>query len=97
MSRPTLLDTAVVDSWIQAHPGWARTAAGALERKYKLADFSTALGLVVRIGCIAEKHDHHPDVELGWGSVGVRWSTHDAGGVTQFDLDCAHATDALVG
>jgi 4a-hydroxytetrahydrobiopterin dehydratase len=46
---------------------------------------------------MAEKKDHHPDVELKWGSVRVTWSTHDAGGVTQLDLDAAQATDAIAG
>jgi 4a-hydroxytetrahydrobiopterin dehydratase len=97
MTRPTRLDDAAVDIWLKAHPGWGRTGAGAIAREYKLADFSTALGLVVRIGCLAEKKDHHPDVELKWGRVRVTWSTHDAGGVTELDLDAAQATDALAG
>ncbi len=97
MARPTRLDDGKVDGWLELHPGWERAGAGAIAKKYKLPDFSSGLGLVVRIGCLAEKLDHHPDIELGWGRVRVAWSTHDAGGVTELDLSSAEATDAIWG
>ena len=58
-------------------------------------DFASALAFVVRLGCLAEKKDHHPDIELGWGKVRVLWTTHDAGGLTRLDLEMAEAADAL--
>jgi 4a-hydroxytetrahydrobiopterin dehydratase len=97
MTRPNPLDSVALDAWLKTHPGWERTSSGGISRAYKLADFATGLGVVVRIGCLAEKKDHHPDVELKWGSVRVTWSTHDAGGVTQLDLDAAQATDVIAG
>jgi 4a-hydroxytetrahydrobiopterin dehydratase len=97
MTRPQQLDSAALDAWLKAHPAWERTSSGGISRAYKLPDFATGLGVVVRVGCLAEKKDHHPDVELKWGSVRVTWSTHDAGGVTQLDLDAAQATDAIAG
>jgi 4a-hydroxytetrahydrobiopterin dehydratase len=93
MARPTKLDAAAVDAWIASHPGWVRAGEGAIAKHYKLPDFAAALAFVVRVGCLAERRDHHPDVELGWGRARVAWSTHDAGGVTQLDLDAAEATD----
>lgn len=97
MARPTKLDAATVDAWITAHPGWERAGEGKIARRYKLADFGAALAFVVRVGCLAERQDHHPDVELGFGRVRVVWSTHDAGGVSQLDLDAAEATDQRFG
>jgi 4a-hydroxytetrahydrobiopterin dehydratase len=97
MARPNKLDAAAVDAWIAKHPGWERVGEGAIARQYKLADFAAALAFVVRVGCLAERHDHHPDVELGWGRARFTWSTHDAGGVTQLDLDAAEATDQRFG
>jgi 4a-hydroxytetrahydrobiopterin dehydratase len=43
----------------------------------------------------AEAKDHHPDIELTYGKVALRWTTHDQGGVTQLDLDLAAACDAM--
>jgi 4a-hydroxytetrahydrobiopterin dehydratase len=97
MARPTKLDDSTVDTWLGSHPRWERVGTGAIAKKFPFPDFSTALGFVVRLGCLAEKRDHHPDVELGWGRARVLWSTHDAGGVSQLDLDAAEATDKLAG
>jgi len=99
--RPNKLDPSVVEGWLAAHPGWERAGdvagVASIARHYRQADFASALALAVRIGCFAEKRDHHPDLEIGWGRLRVAWSTHDAGGVTQLDLDAAEATDAMAG
>src|SRR5215472_2116758 len=94
MSRPTKLDHGL-DAWLATHEGWARERTGAIAREFKFKDFGSALAFVVRVGCLAEKKDHHPDVELGWGRVKVLWTTHDAGGITRLDLEMADATNAL--
>jgi 4a-hydroxytetrahydrobiopterin dehydratase len=97
MGRPTKLEAAAVDAWLGGHAGWERVGGDAIARKFAFPDFSAALGFVVRVGCWAEKHDHHPDVELSWGKARVLWSTHDAGGVTALDLQAAEAADEMAG
>ncbi|HZU82827.1 MAG TPA: 4a-hydroxytetrahydrobiopterin dehydratase [Polyangiaceae bacterium] len=97
MARPTPSSNAAVDAWMTAHPGWERAGTGAIARTYTFADFASALAFAVRVGCAAEKRDHHPDIELGWGRARVAWSTHDAGGITELDLTMAEATDKLAG
>ena len=92
MKRPKKLEPAVVNAWLKAHPGWKRSGE-AIAKGFKFPDFAAALAFVVRVGCAAEKRDHHPDMELGWGRVRLTWSTHDAGGITQLDLDLAEASD----
>lgn len=96
--RPAKLDDAALAQWLGSHAGWEKTVAGgqdAIARTYKFADFSAALGFVVRVGLAAEKRDHHPDVELGWGRARVVWTTHDQKGVTSLDTELAEATDKL--
>ncbi len=68
--------------------GWRYTSA-VLERAYKTDGWPTTLMLVNAIGFAAEVADHHPDLEVHWGSVVVRLSTHSAGGVTAKDLELA--------
>ncbi|MDP9037058.1 MAG: 4a-hydroxytetrahydrobiopterin dehydratase [Myxococcota bacterium] len=94
MARPLPLDDSALDTWIAAHSGWRR-AKDAIAKSYEFPDFAAALAFVVRLGCGAERRDHHPDIELGWGRVRVAWSTHDARGVTALDLEAAEATDQL--
>jgi 4a-hydroxytetrahydrobiopterin dehydratase len=95
MARPVKLDRPDLDTWLTAHPGW-ELEGDALVRSYKLADFGSALAFAVRLGMIAEKRDHHPDILIGWGKARVLWTTHDAGGITRLDLELAEATDSLV-
>jgi 4a-hydroxytetrahydrobiopterin dehydratase len=97
MSRPPKLGPETIEAWLAKHAGWTRVGDGGIARAFKFDDFSAALGFVVRVGLAAEKRDHHPDVELGYGKARVLWSTHDVGGITQLDLDLAQATDALAG
>ncbi len=95
-ARPTRLESSSVDAWLAAHPGWVRAGEeGAIAKKFAFSDFASALAFAVKVGCYAEKRDHHPDLEVGWGRVRVCWSTHDAGGVTRLDLDAAEATDVM--
>jgi 4a-hydroxytetrahydrobiopterin dehydratase len=93
-SRPLKLEGSKVDAWLSSHPGWERSGE-AVTRTLKLADFSAALAFAVRIGCWAEKRDHHPDLEIGWGRAKITWSTHDAGGITALDLELAEKTDEI--
>lgn len=97
MTRPAKLDEPAVDAWLATHPGWQHSGKDGIVKPYAFADFASALAFVVRVGCLAEKADHHPDIELGWGRARLRWSTHDAGGVTQLDLSAAEASDAIAG
>jgi 4a-hydroxytetrahydrobiopterin dehydratase len=94
MTRPTKLDHGL-DAWLATHDGWTREGTQAITRQFKFPDFGAALAFVVRVGCLAEKRDHHPDIELGWGKAKVTWTTHDTGGVTRLDLEMADETSKL--
>ncbi len=67
----------------------------ALVREFTFPDFASALAFVNSVGAIAEEQQHHPDIELGWGRVKLRLSSHDAGGITDKDHALATAIDAL--
>jgi 4a-hydroxytetrahydrobiopterin dehydratase len=95
MTRPTKLESREVDAWVAAHPEWKAEGGNALARAFTFPDFSSALAFVVRVGMAAEKKDHHPDVELGWGKARVSWCTHDADGITSLDLELAAMTDSF--
>jgi 4a-hydroxytetrahydrobiopterin dehydratase len=76
-------------------PQWTIPREHQLERVFKLPDFRAALDLVNRIGEIAETEGHHPDLELGWGRVGVKIYTHKVDGLTESDFILAAKIDAL--
>jgi 4a-hydroxytetrahydrobiopterin dehydratase len=96
MARPALLDREHLDDWLRCHAGWTRDGEAAIARRFAFPDFSAALAFAVRVGLAAEKHDHHPDLTIGWGYARVIWSTHDAGGVTALDLQLADLCNSAV-
>jgi len=91
-----LLSRAELDEALGSLPGW-RLEDGALVRDYRFAGFSEAFAFLTRVALLAEKADHHPDIHNSWARVTLRLSSHDAGGVTQRDVDLASAIDVLGG
>ena len=76
--------------------GWALSEEGkALERSYRFKDFSEAFAFLTRVALHAEKVDHHPEFTSVWNRVDFRLTSHDAGGVTERDVELAKAIDGL--
>ena len=69
---------------------------GALVREVELPDFPQAIAFVNRLADLAKAEDHHPDIEIHYRKVTVRWWTHTAGGVTDRDRELAGKTNELV-
>ncbi|HTR21229.1 MAG TPA: 4a-hydroxytetrahydrobiopterin dehydratase [Gemmatimonadales bacterium] len=88
MTKDVRLTEPQIQERLRALPGW-RLADGMLRRTYKTDGWPTTLMLVNAIGFYAEAADHHPDLEVHWGSVSVALSTHSAGGVTAKDCELA--------
>lgn len=78
--------------------GWAPSADGkAIEKHMTFADFSEAFAFLTRVAIEAEKRDHHPEFTSAWNRIDFRLTTHDAGGVTEQDVELARAIDRLKG
>jgi 4a-hydroxytetrahydrobiopterin dehydratase len=77
-----------------APAGW-QEVDGALRREFRFPDFARALAFVNRVGELAEAENHHPDVELGWGRVLLRWRTHSAAAITDRDRQLAERSAEL--
>lgn len=69
---------------------------GAMEREFRFRDFAEALAFVNRVGELAERENHHPDVEIRWNKVTLRWWTHVADAVTDRDYELASRSNELV-
>lgn len=88
------LTAAECAAYLEQLPGWA-IAGERLRRDYRLPDFARALALVNAIGALAEAEDHHPDIALSWGRVGVALWTHSVGGLSENDFILAAKIEAL--
>ena len=78
--------------------GWSEVAGrDAITRKFVFADFNQAFGFMARAALFAEKLDHHPEWFNVYKTVEVTLSTHDAGGLTERDINLAEAMDRIAG
>ena len=91
----SVLEQQQIDQALESMPGWA-VRDGMLRRRYEFADFAQALAFANRVGELAERENHHPDLLVGWGACEVAWVNHSAGGITQRDVEMARATDDAV-
>ncbi|MFP5331673.1 MAG: 4a-hydroxytetrahydrobiopterin dehydratase [Acidimicrobiia bacterium] len=66
-----------------------------LHRTFVFGDFTEAMGFVTRVAILAEKANHHPDIDIRWNKVTLALTTHDAGGLTDKDVGLAEKIDRL--
>jgi 4a-hydroxytetrahydrobiopterin dehydratase len=74
--------------------GWEVVENHHLYRDFRFPDFRSALNFVNKVGEIAEREGHHPDLSLSWGRVGVTLYTHSIRGLHENDFILAAKIDA---
>lgn len=93
MAKP--LETAQIEAALKDLPGWAYEGS-ALRRSYRFGNFSEAMAFIVKVGFIAERLDHHPEIRNVYSSVDLAVQSHDAGNaVTAKDVEFAEAVSSL--
>ncbi len=70
-------------------PGWEREG-DAIVATIQAPDFPAAIRLVAAAADDAEQMNHHPDIDIRWRTTRWLLTTHDAGGLTQLDVELAH-------
>ena len=93
MTREKLDDDAIAER-LAGLEGW-RVTGGKLNKRFKFENFAAALAFVNRTAEFAEAADHHPDIKLGWGYAEFDITTHDRGGITDFDFALAADIESL--
>jgi len=71
---------------LESLPEW-RVESGELTRTFAFKDFVGSLAFVNKVGELAEKAGHHPDIDIRYNRVRLALVTHDAGGITEKDFD----------
>lgn len=88
------LDAAQIDAALTALPGWRREG-DAIVKTFGFANYFETMAFVNAVATIAHVQDHHPDLSVHYNRCVVRFSTHDVGGVSDTDVDCARRIEAL--
>jgi 4a-hydroxytetrahydrobiopterin dehydratase len=94
---PPLEGEAVTSLLAKLGGGWSVLNGRRLQKKYDFDDFASALEFVNRVGEIAEREGHHPDVYLTWGMVSLSIWTHKIDGLTESDFVLAAKADEVYG
>ena len=69
--------------------GWS-IIRGKLERCFSLSDFHETMAFVNALAWMIHRQDHHPQMEVGYNRVVLRYCTHSAGdAITENDFICA--------
>jgi 4a-hydroxytetrahydrobiopterin dehydratase len=79
----------------QLDSDWQVVKKHHLEREYQFKDFREALAFTNKVGKLAEKIQHHPDIYLAWGQVKLTLWTHKIDGLTESDFIFAAKVDKL--
>ncbi len=79
----------------QLPAGWEVVEEHHLKKKFKFADFKSALAFVNKVGQLAEQIGHHPNISFGWGKVELIVYTHKIGGLHKSDFVFAAKADKL--
>jgi len=75
--------------------GWDFKNDG-IEKSFQFADFKAAFAAMTQIAMEAEVMNHHPEWFNVYNRLDVRLSTHDAGGVTDLDIELAEKIESIV-
>lgn len=90
----TVLTDAYVRRKLKSLPGWNIRGA-AIRKVFKKKDFVQAMGFVQSVAMVAEKMDHHPEINVRWNTITLVLSTHSQGGITQKDISLAQQINSL--
>ena len=83
-----LLSNTEVREKLKGIEGW-KVKGNKLQKIYKFRKYMDGIKFVNKLAELAEKEEHHPDITIIWTTVTVELTTHDAGGLTLYDIKMA--------
>jgi 4a-hydroxytetrahydrobiopterin dehydratase len=94
-SMSELLEDEDLSAALKKCPEWEYEKK-AITRTVEFEEFNDAIDFVNDLAEIAEEAQHHPDITIRHTKVTLKLTTHDAGGVTNLDIELAQRVDNLV-
>jgi 4a-hydroxytetrahydrobiopterin dehydratase len=84
-----------IKSYLRKVKNWKAVKNHHIEKEFVFKDFKAALSFTNKVGKIAEKEGHHPDIFLSWGKVKIITYTHKINGLHENDFILAAKIDKL--
>ncbi len=94
MTTPKLLAPEELNAALSGLPGWS-IQQDKLHRQFQFASFVEAFGFMSSVALVAEAMGHHPEWFNVYNRVIIDLTTHDAGGITNLDVDLARKANDL--
>ncbi|GAB4081669.1 4a-hydroxytetrahydrobiopterin dehydratase [Modestobacter muralis] len=94
MARTPLTPEDLADALTELHD-WTGDVHG-IHRRTQGIDFRAAAAHVLALADVADALDHHPDVEISYGTLTVHLLTHSVDAVTELDVEFARRADELL-
>lgn len=88
------LSDSAIDAHLSLLPGWERSN-GQISRTWRFDNFQQTMAFVNAVADLANREDHHPDLEVSYGRCKVSFNTHDVDGISENDFVCAAKVDML--
>jgi 4a-hydroxytetrahydrobiopterin dehydratase len=86
---------AEIENLLRQLKSWEAVSEHHLKKDYRFTNFRDALWFVNRVGEVAEREGHHPDIRFGWGYAEIQIWTHAIDGLSESDFILAAKIDAL--
>lgn len=83
-----------IDMALRELKGWSRREGG-LRRRVRRSSFEDAVAFVNEVAVIVADANHHPDIDIRYRHVILFLTTHEAGGVTDLDINLARQINAI--
>lgn len=88
------LAQAQIDAALARLPGWEHRD-GAIGKTFSFRAYADTIAFVNAVAAIAQREDHHPDLQVGYDRCRVAYRTHTVGGISENDFICASKIEAL--
>jgi 4a-hydroxytetrahydrobiopterin dehydratase len=91
-----LLDDEEIEQRLDELGDWERDG-DAIQKVFEFDDFAQAIKFVNDVAALADRYDHHPDMDIRYNRVTLKLTTHSEGGLTPRDFDLAGEIEQSIG
>lgn len=90
-----LIEDDEISAALKKCPEW-ELEKKSITRTFEFEEFMDAIDFVNDLAEIADEAQHHPDIHIRYTKVTIKLTTHDAGGITDLDIEVAQRIDHLI-
>ena len=84
-----LLDDEEIEQRLDELGDWEREG-DEIQKWFEFDDFSSTIKFVNDVAKLADRYDHHPDIDIRYARVKLTLTTHSENGITSIDFDFAN-------